>query len=71
MVPPGDVDALIEAVVRLLEDEPRRRSIGAAARRVAEERYSWDTIGRRLLDVYGMVIDGRPSVPAPLRAATA
>ncbi len=71
MVPPGDVDALIEAVVRLLEDEPRRRSIGDAARRVAEERYSWDTIGRRLLDVYGLVVDGRPAVPAPLRAATA
>jgi phosphatidyl-myo-inositol alpha-mannosyltransferase len=71
LVPPGDVDGLTEAVVRLLEDEPRRRAAGAAARRVAEERYSWHPIARRLLDAYALVVDGRPAVPAPLRAATA
>jgi phosphatidyl-myo-inositol alpha-mannosyltransferase len=71
LVPPGDVRALAEAVVRLLEDEPRRRSAGAVARRVAETRYSWDPIAQRLLDIYGLVLDGRPTVPATLEAATA
>jgi phosphatidyl-myo-inositol alpha-mannosyltransferase len=71
LVPAGDVEALTEAVVRLLEDEPRRRSLGAAARQVAEERYSWDTIARRLLDVYSLVVNGRPALPAPLEAVTA
>jgi phosphatidyl-myo-inositol alpha-mannosyltransferase len=71
VVPPGDADALVEAVVRLLADEPRRRSLGAAARRVAEERYSWDTIAGRLLDIYALVVDGRPAVPELLQAATA
>jgi glycosyltransferase involved in cell wall biosynthesis len=71
LVPPGDAGALAEAVVRLLEDEPRRRALGAAARRVAEERYSWDTIGGRLLDVYELVVNGTPAVPAPLQAVTA
>jgi phosphatidylinositol alpha-mannosyltransferase len=50
--PPGDERALVEAVVSLLEDEPRRRALGAAGRRIAEERYSWDQIGRRLVEIY-------------------
>src|SRR4029077_10209776 len=41
LVPPGDAPALTEAVVAMLDDEPRRRALGAAARLVAEERYSW------------------------------
>ena len=52
LVPPGDPDALAEAVVGLLEDEPRRERFGAAARRLAQERYSWDDIARRLAAVY-------------------
>jgi phosphatidylinositol alpha-mannosyltransferase len=51
LVPPGDGDALGAALVELLEDEERRRALGAAARRAAEP-YSWDRIGRLLLDVY-------------------
>ena len=31
-VPPDDADALAEAVAALLEDEPRRQALGAAAR---------------------------------------
>jgi len=51
LVPPGDPDALGAALVELLEDEERRRTLGAAARRAAEA-YSWDRIGRLLVDVY-------------------
>ncbi len=50
--PAGDERALTEAVVDLLEDEPRRAALGAGARRVAVERYSWDDIGRRLVEIY-------------------
>jgi phosphatidyl-myo-inositol alpha-mannosyltransferase len=52
LVPPGDVDALAGALVDVLEDEPGRRALGAAARRVAEERYSWTRIAGRLVDIY-------------------
>jgi phosphatidylinositol alpha-mannosyltransferase len=52
LVPPGEPEALAAAVVDLLGDEPRRQAMGAAARRVAEERYSWDEIGRRLGALY-------------------
>ncbi|MFL5977338.1 MAG: glycosyltransferase family 4 protein, partial [Gaiellaceae bacterium] len=52
LVPPGDPEALAAAVAALLEDEPRRERLGLAARRVAQERYSWDDIGRRLETIY-------------------
>jgi phosphatidylinositol alpha-mannosyltransferase len=52
LVPPGEPDALADAVAGLLEDEPRRERFGAAARRLAQERYSWDDIGRRLAEIY-------------------
>jgi phosphatidylinositol alpha-mannosyltransferase len=52
LVPPGDEAALADALVGLLEDEPRRRSLGEEARRVAIERYSWDTIAVRLQQIY-------------------
>ena len=52
LVPPGDPAALVGALVDLLADEERRRSLGTAARRLAEERYSWDQIARRLVTIY-------------------
>jgi phosphatidylinositol alpha-mannosyltransferase len=55
-VPPGDVPALVEAVECLLADEPRRAAMGVAARRLAEERYSWTDIAARLEAVYERVI---------------
>ena len=35
-----------EAVVGLLGDQPRRRSLGTAGRQLVETRYSWEQIGR-------------------------
>jgi phosphatidylinositol alpha-mannosyltransferase len=52
LVPPGDHAALADSLVRLLEDEPRRRALGEQARRLAVERYSWDTIAERLERIY-------------------
>jgi phosphatidylinositol alpha-mannosyltransferase len=63
LVRPGDPDALGAALVELLEDEERRRVLGAAARRAAEP-YSWDRIGRLLVDVY-------EGLAAPARAVKA
>jgi len=63
LVPPGDWSALAATVVDLLADEPRRQKLGEAARRVAEERYSWDGIGRRLLGIYEQVT-GRAAIEA-------
>jgi phosphatidylinositol alpha-mannosyltransferase len=49
---PGDERALADAVVDLIADEPRRAALGAAARALAIERYSWDDIARRLVEIY-------------------
>jgi phosphatidylinositol alpha-mannosyltransferase len=51
-VPPGDPRALADAVCALVADEPRRLALGARAREVAVERYSWVGIARRLSGIY-------------------
>ena len=61
--PPGDERALVEAVAALLADEPRRQTMGAAGRVLAQERYSWDAIARRLVEIYASVT-GRAEAPA-------
>ena len=55
-MPPGDAAALEDAVVSLLGDEERRARLGAAARQVALDRYSWDAIGQRLVEIYELVL---------------
>jgi phosphatidylinositol alpha-mannosyltransferase len=71
LVPPGDPDALAGALVSLLEDEPRRRLLGASAR----EEYSWEGLARRLLAIYDgltLTTEMRGSArerAAPVRAA--
>jgi phosphatidylinositol alpha-mannosyltransferase len=50
--PAGDVDALGDAVIALLADEPRRVAMGAAGRELAQSRYAWDAIARRLETIY-------------------
>ena len=48
----GDPEALTDAVTDLIADEPRRASMGEAAREIALERYSWPGIARRLVAIY-------------------
>jgi glycosyltransferase involved in cell wall biosynthesis len=55
-VPPGDPDALANAVNRLLDDDALRRRLGAAGRARAEAEFSKETLARRLLSIY----EGRP-----------
>jgi phosphatidylinositol alpha-mannosyltransferase len=62
--PAGDGAALVEAVTALVEDEARRTTLGAGGRRIAEERYSWDAIAARLVEIYESV-----GAPAVARAA--
>jgi phosphatidyl-myo-inositol alpha-mannosyltransferase len=52
LVAPGDPRALAEAVEALLDDEPRRESLGRRARELAVSRYSWDDIAGRLTQIY-------------------
>jgi phosphatidylinositol alpha-mannosyltransferase len=51
-VAPDDPAALADAIEGLLADEERRERLGAAARQLAIERYSWQDIARRLSRIY-------------------
>jgi phosphatidyl-myo-inositol alpha-mannosyltransferase len=57
--PPGDERALVEAVVEVLADEHRRCLLGAAGRRIVQERYAWDAIAGRLVEIYERVTSER------------
>jgi phosphatidyl-myo-inositol alpha-mannosyltransferase len=66
VVPPGDPHPLTQALVTLLEDEPRRRSLGASARELARERYAWSDIATRLTGIYELVAGLPARVPSAL-----
>jgi ribosomal-protein-alanine acetyltransferase len=65
-----DAAGFAEGVRRLLTDEPLRRSISAAARRHAQEHFSWKTLGmqqRKLWsELLGLVVEVREAVPEDL-----
>ena len=54
-VPPGDTEALVDAVCDLVSDDERREQLGAAARELAVDRYSWGRIALRLEEIYSEV----------------
>ncbi|MGI6877493.1 glycosyltransferase family 4 protein [Microbacterium sp. gxy059] len=49
LVPPGDVGALRSALVRLRDDRPLARRLGAAAREQALREHDWDRVLDRIL----------------------
>ena len=52
LVAPGDTDGLAAALARLLSEPALRESLGAAARRTIETRFSLDTALERLGELY-------------------
>ncbi|MHB1193108.1 MAG: glycosyltransferase family 4 protein [Longimicrobiales bacterium] len=58
IVPPGESQALGEAIAFLLGDTRTRAALGAEARRRAKERYGWKAMGRVLRGVLTPLIGG-------------
>jgi glycosyltransferase involved in cell wall biosynthesis len=56
LVPPRDAAALRAAVERLLADPELRERLGATARVRARERYGWDAVIEKTLEVYRSAI---------------
>jgi phosphatidylinositol alpha-mannosyltransferase len=60
LTPPGDPVALTHTVITALDEPGRLREAGRAARNIALTRYRWDTIARRLVEIYGTLVGGKP-----------
>ena len=50
----NDPAAMAAAIETLLDDEAKADAAGAMARRAAEERYSWESVVRRTLPLFGL-----------------
>jgi glycosyltransferase involved in cell wall biosynthesis len=69
LVPPRDVAALVDAVQRLLASAQLRRTMGAAARGIAEAEFTEDIVVRQTLDLYRELLGGVPAASAPVEGA--
>ncbi len=56
LVPPADVEALADALVRLLQDHDLRRRLGANGRRRFETVLAAETVAERTLEVYRLAM---------------
>jgi glycosyltransferase involved in cell wall biosynthesis len=65
LVPPGDVDALTEALTRLVEDPALRARLGAAAKMVHRERLELSPFATALRHVWHEAATGEKSVIGP------
>jgi glycosyltransferase involved in cell wall biosynthesis len=59
LVPPDDEDALVEALVEVVNDGEERRRRGEAAYEAARSRYSWPSLVEGVAGVYEEVREGR------------
>ncbi len=57
LIPPGDVSALSEHLLALLNNPERCAEFGAAGRRRAEQLFSWDHVGDRIAAAVQSVLD--------------
>lgn len=52
LVPPGDVEAIRDALETYLKNPERIDNIGESNRQLVEDNYSWDAHGDRLISIY-------------------
>jgi glycosyltransferase involved in cell wall biosynthesis len=56
---------IARAIAALSQDEPRRQALAAAARRIALDRYAYETLARGVEAVYEDVLSGRTGPNRP------
>lgn len=61
-VDPLDARALVDSVVRLLEETEQAQAMGARGRVAVEERFNWECEAETLLRLYNLCLDGQPNV---------
>ncbi len=65
-----DAETFAERIVECFEDSALVQRLGAAARRLAEERYTWEISGDKLELLYGRLVGPAASPPEPDSPAT-
>jgi glycosyltransferase involved in cell wall biosynthesis len=66
-----DPASFARAVEDLLADPPRREQVGAAGRQLVRERYTWQSVGDRLLaEIADLLADRSPHRPCPAPIGT-
>jgi glycosyltransferase involved in cell wall biosynthesis len=58
LVPPGDVNQLVRAIVDLLSQPESAQAMGNAGYRRVQERFTWKRTAERTVSVYREAIDG-------------
>ena len=56
IVEPSSPKKLSDAVITLLDDEDLRKKFGRKGRKRVEEKYSWDIVGKKIIEVYKEVM---------------
>ncbi len=56
LVAPGDIGALVEKMTELCKDESLRVRVGEKGRKVAEEKFNWEKVVDKTLEVYNEVL---------------
>jgi len=59
-----DPDSFAEAVRDVLKDSEIRQRLGRAGRKTVETTYSWDVVGRHLIETYENLLASAASMPA-------
>ena len=59
LVPPGDEDALADAILRLLNDPLLRQRLGKRARRTVRDKFDWRNLAQQTKGVYERVVLAR------------
>ena len=59
LVPPGNPEALAEAISQLSCNKELRRRFGEAGRRLVENEYSADRVGSAIVALYGHLLESR------------
>ncbi len=63
---PGDVPALTGSLRRLLTDPAERDRLAGAGLAECRQVYSWQAVGRQIMQVYAALAGGRPDLDWPL-----
>jgi glycosyltransferase involved in cell wall biosynthesis len=58
---PQSADAIAAALLQILRDPVAARRMGASGRALVRDKYSWDSIGRTMADVYRAAVWRRPA----------